>query len=273
MPAEKSPAFQFYPRDFLSDSNVIVMSLQERGAYITLLCHCWNDGSLPNEPERLARLCGVPVTMFRRLWPAIAPCFRLHPEEAERLVHPRLEKERAKQITYAAGQRESGKRGAAKRWAGKSDGEPMATPSPSNGKPIISPMAKNSSSSASASADPLPKNGSGGACAPSLPPRTDSIIGRRNPDLFTYGPVKLWASQFRDEILPLVATHFGGDRDAADKPARAWIAELDEQNQRTTPSRDAISKPAKWWSERAAERWGAAQSVVDDPWLRGGRAS
>jgi hypothetical protein len=39
-PGGKSPAFQFYPKDFLTDENVRVMSLQERGAYITLLCLC-----------------------------------------------------------------------------------------------------------------------------------------------------------------------------------------------------------------------------------------
>src|SRR5687768_14115762 len=71
----KSPAFQFYPKDFLSDENVRVMSMQERGVYITLLSICWIHGTLPASVERLAKLCGVPHPAFRKLWPALEPCF------------------------------------------------------------------------------------------------------------------------------------------------------------------------------------------------------
>lgn len=87
-----------------------------------------------------------------------------------------------------------------------------------------------------------------------------TLHGRRNLDLMTYGPVKLWASQFRDEIVPLVATHFGGDRDVADGPARAWIGDVDEANQTTVPSAAALKAPAKWWTEQAIARWVNAPS-------------
>ena len=33
----KSPAFQFYARDFLADMKVQLMSMEQRGMYITLL--------------------------------------------------------------------------------------------------------------------------------------------------------------------------------------------------------------------------------------------
>lgn len=106
----KSPAFQFYPKDFLTDSNVVVMSLQERGAYITLICQCWIDGSLPSDVARLARLCGVPVSPFRKLWPALEPCFR-PASNTDRLVHPRLELERRKQREFRRRQAENGRLG------------------------------------------------------------------------------------------------------------------------------------------------------------------
>jgi len=106
----KSPAFQFYPNDFLSDANVIVMSLQERGAYITLVCICWQQGGLPAQVERLARLCGTPTATFQRLWPAISPCFR-SVADGQRLLHPRLEKERKKQRAYRKAQSDKGKLG------------------------------------------------------------------------------------------------------------------------------------------------------------------
>lgn len=108
MAAEKSPAFQFYPKDFLMDGNVAGMSLQERGAYITLLCICWQEQSLPNDQGRLARMVGVPLPVFRRLWPALVPCFQI---TAGRLTHKRLEIERQKQDAFRRRQRENGAKG------------------------------------------------------------------------------------------------------------------------------------------------------------------
>jgi uncharacterized protein YdaU (DUF1376 family) len=141
----KSPAFQFYPKDFLTDEHVALMSLHERGAYITLLAKCWIEGSLPSNVELLARLCGTPTPAFRKLWPAIAPCFRVARRGSDRLVNPRLEKERVKQSSFHDGQSERGKRGAAKRWGkhGAAIPTPIAPPSPSNSQP---PLAKHASS-------------------------------------------------------------------------------------------------------------------------------
>jgi uncharacterized protein YdaU (DUF1376 family) len=56
--SNKSPAFQFYPQDYLSSARVAEMSLEEEGAYIRLLCYCWTTGSIPADPERCARLIG-----------------------------------------------------------------------------------------------------------------------------------------------------------------------------------------------------------------------
>lgn len=113
MAPEKAPAFQFYPKDFLSDSNVSGMSLQERGAYITLLCICWIDGSLPIAADRLANMVSTPLKQFAKFWPALAACFV---ERDGRYVHPRLEREREKQAEHRRSQSAKGSRGAEKRW-------------------------------------------------------------------------------------------------------------------------------------------------------------
>ena len=57
---KKSPAFQFYPKDFMSDEKQAVMELAEVGAYIRLICVCWEEGSIPRDMKRLAKLCGAP---------------------------------------------------------------------------------------------------------------------------------------------------------------------------------------------------------------------
>lgn len=142
----KSPAFQFYPKDFLSDRNVVVMSMQERGVYITMICHAWQD-PLPVDHAQLARICGVPLSSFRKMWPALSVCFR---EVDGVLIHPRLERERQKQAEYRAEKSDAGKRGAAKRW--QKDGSAIEVPIAKDGKATDLPMAENASSSAFASA-------------------------------------------------------------------------------------------------------------------------
>lgn len=114
MAKEKSPAFQFYPKEFLTDGNVAGMSLQERGAYITLLCLCWQEGSLPANLDRLANMVGTPKRSFLHFWPAVERCFKT---QGDRLIHPRLELEREKQASHRQRQSEKGKAGAAARWA------------------------------------------------------------------------------------------------------------------------------------------------------------
>ena len=49
------------------------------------------------------------------LWPAIEPCFREHPDDPTRLIHPRLEKEREKQENFTRKMSEAGQKGARKR--------------------------------------------------------------------------------------------------------------------------------------------------------------
>ncbi len=91
----RSPAFQFYPSDFLSDENVISMTFEERGIYITLLCSCWIQGSIPADPDKIKRLLpgyngdGIPEQVME--------CFIPMEDNPGRLVHNRLEKERLKQ--------------------------------------------------------------------------------------------------------------------------------------------------------------------------------
>lgn len=93
----KPPAFQFYAADFLVDARVKLMSLEERGAYVTLLAHAWIEGPLPRELPRLAKLCDVSVADMERIWPAIAPCWAAADDS---ITNPRLEKERQKQAQY-----------------------------------------------------------------------------------------------------------------------------------------------------------------------------
>lgn len=89
----KSPAFQFYPHDFLA-GRVSTYSLEETGAYAILLAHDWTLNGLPVEELKLARLCRVSMRKFKPIWAVIGEQF---PEKDGRRFNPRLALEREKQ--------------------------------------------------------------------------------------------------------------------------------------------------------------------------------
>ena len=94
----KAPAFQFYADDFLAGT--MEMSQSEVGAYIRLLCHQWNRGSIPVEAEKQQRLAGGSVSVdVLAKFPA---------DESGLLKNRRMEMERQKQTAYREKQREKG---------------------------------------------------------------------------------------------------------------------------------------------------------------------
>ena len=112
----KSPAFQFYARDFLTDINVQLMSMEERGIYITLLAFAWLENGVPNDISVLSRLCGNPPK-FEKSMISVMNCFY---ELEGRLYNKRMESIRLEQK----------EKGAKIRW--QSDGKAIATPMPSH---------------------------------------------------------------------------------------------------------------------------------------------
>lgn len=147
-----SPAFQFYPRDFVSDAKQIALSLAGAGIYIRLLCQCWLEGSLPLDHSALAKLCGTTVQKFDKEWDLVSACFE---QKDGRLIHRRLNKERRKQAEYRQLQREKGVRGAEKRWQRPSSGHSQRD-STGHATAINRAWPKDGSSSASSSADCSP---------------------------------------------------------------------------------------------------------------------
>lgn len=64
----KIPYMPFYPQDWLSDRNVSTYSLEERGAYIDLLCRLWeNGGTLPDDDTFLAKLLRISARKWKLL--------------------------------------------------------------------------------------------------------------------------------------------------------------------------------------------------------------
>lgn len=113
----KRPAFQFYPGDWLGSQRVSLLTLEEEGAYLRLLASCWQHGSIPSDPEKIARLIGKGSST--NLATTLATMFQPHPTDSTLLVHDRLEKERSKQDAWSEKCREGGKKSAELRKIGK----------------------------------------------------------------------------------------------------------------------------------------------------------
>jgi len=101
----RAPAFQFYAGDYLSSSRVQLMTLEEEGAYIRLLCHCWLHGSIPSDPERIARLIGKGGSTT--LATKVQAMFKQGENEGE-LIHDKLESIRSDREAWIAKSRAGG---------------------------------------------------------------------------------------------------------------------------------------------------------------------
>ena len=160
----KNPAFQFYPSDFLADPIVQAMSAAERGVYITLLCVQWIEGSVPDNPALLARICRETPEAFRALWEIVGTKFQPGPEKGT-LLNPRLERERDVLAEYQERRSEAGKAANASRWSGRkvSESDPNRIPIGSQSDPNAirsesdrSPNAVRSSSDSIPPQSPIP---------------------------------------------------------------------------------------------------------------------
>ena len=110
----KAPAFQFYAGDFLSDLKVATMSMEERGVYITLLSYCWLEEGLPQDKNKLARLCSNPKN-FNKLWDVVGECFYID-EDDLKYKNKKMEEIRMTLSSYKKKMSDAGKKGMESRW-------------------------------------------------------------------------------------------------------------------------------------------------------------
>lgn len=106
-----APSFQFYASDWAH--SVSAMTLEERGAYITLLAWSWQHGPVPSDDRRIAAILGVDKRTARRIWTEIQ--HKWSRDDAQNFVNNRLESVRATSDAFRAKQSAKGKVSAAVR--------------------------------------------------------------------------------------------------------------------------------------------------------------
>ena len=102
-----SPAFSFYPKDFLSSPRVQDMTVDEMGAYCLLLFSAWiaeDQGYLPDDEALLRRICRMSEEQWSRSRALVLSCF----EQGEgRVFNKRLLKELDRQRAHREAQRQN----------------------------------------------------------------------------------------------------------------------------------------------------------------------
>lgn len=216
--ADRAPAFQFYPRDWETDSNVIPMNYEEEGVYFALCRRYWLDGTLSSDLDRLRRILkGRPsLAKMQRWWDAIAPCFQV---DGNCLRHKRLDRERENQIAFREAKARAGAIGGRARPAQAKAKQTEAVLDSASSKTEANGSSSSSSSSSSASS-----SASSPAKSESAHTRTGGAMGG------SYLSQSNVAYQHRGHMIPRGAQYaafverFDGDAAAF----KAWLdAEID----------------------------------------------
>lgn len=87
----KLPYYKMYPSDADTDENFRLMSLEQRGAFWTLLNHSWLNDGIPADLEDIRNLLQTTPENFAQIWPRLAKCFA---KSGNRLRNSRQENER-----------------------------------------------------------------------------------------------------------------------------------------------------------------------------------
>ena len=226
----KSPAFRFYADDFLAGT--LEMTQEEVGAYIRLLCHQWNRGSIPVEPEKQQRLAGGSVS---------ADVLAKFPRDENGLLkNQRLEREREKQSQFSESQRLKGKKSAEARRTGV---EPGLNRGSTEGSTEIQPSVSVSvSASVSSSKTPCsPPTGDGA--------QQEQAGEQKEPKPSDIVSVKLYAQEISLPLSEACAfwDHFesNGWKVGGKTPMKDWKAALRnwQRNAKRFGNRQAVEKP------------------------------
>jgi uncharacterized protein YdaU (DUF1376 family) len=131
MGKSKAPAVQFYVSDFLTGTTL--MTNEEVGLYIRLLCLQVENGSVPDDPDRMAQVYGPNVP---KIWTAVRKKF-IKAAEDGMMVNEKMASVLIDRANYRLRQSEKGKLSADARLnRGKNKKKPRFNHGSTTGEPI-----------------------------------------------------------------------------------------------------------------------------------------
>jgi uncharacterized phage protein (TIGR02220 family) len=141
-----SPAFQFYPGDWLSSARIACMTLEQEGAYIRLISYDWMKDGIPDDDEELAILSRMGQGWLKGGSRVVRKCFQPHPTKPGFLTNERVQKERVKQAEWRKKSRIGGINSAKSRGSKDLKGGSRVVDFGSNQKPTLQSSSSSSSS-------------------------------------------------------------------------------------------------------------------------------
>lgn len=120
------PSFPLYGADFRLATDH--WSNAEVGAYLRLLIHQWEHGSIPSDQRRLARIVGESIEDFCDLWKTVGPKFAA--DESGVLRNTRLERVRDERTDFIRQKADAGRRSGEARRRQKNERETNETGTP-----------------------------------------------------------------------------------------------------------------------------------------------
>jgi uncharacterized protein YdaU (DUF1376 family) len=127
----KPPAFQFYADDFIAGT--AILTTEEIGAYILLLCYQWNSGGIPNDDDLIRRIAKLtqafPLGLLKTKFKVVDGL----------LKNERLELERDKQKAFREKQARNGSLGGRPKTQAYPKPIPTANPNKTSPSPSPSP--------------------------------------------------------------------------------------------------------------------------------------
>lgn len=154
------PSFPFYVDDFTSDGKVELMTTEEVGAYLLLLCKAWKEspvGSVPDDDRVLARWARMTPEVWSASKPSVMSCFRLSTRDG-RYHQRRMQAEWAKMQRSKKVRIENARNAAKKRYSQVAYNQQNTCESHASGMrgACLSSSSSISSSSAAAAAESPP---------------------------------------------------------------------------------------------------------------------
>lgn len=162
-PNAKSPAFQFYAKDFITDADVVTMSNEVLGMYIRLLCYDWiQDGFSASAILKIGQFewqehsKGIAKARKKEIEDFLISLFIPHPTRKGLITSPKLIEERQHQQENRDKRKKAGIKGAEKRWRNDSDelsdSNAIAMPLQTDSIEITNTIAKNGLSTSTSTA-------------------------------------------------------------------------------------------------------------------------
>lgn len=91
----KMPAFLFYADKFMQGATLLTP--EQRGCLISLLCYCWDKGSFPDDRESICIICNMKDKNYDKIMPKVIQKFTKN--ESGEYYNIRLEEERVKSLS------------------------------------------------------------------------------------------------------------------------------------------------------------------------------